>query len=200
MSLLDQSVSDLLGVFAAGRTTPGAGSAAALTGAIAGSLIQAAARYALRAAGKAGASAPFGERAAAILEDAGERSRHLARAVEEDSEAFRRFWQTRTEEALRLAIDVPIDIAEHCLALAGMGLELYDKGFENARGEAAAASLGAVASGEAAVYAASLNLVSAGTADWIDSRQEKIHALGRGLRNVRGRIETRIAPGLDWTA
>ena len=187
MNLLDRSVSELLELLAAGRTTPGAGSAAALTGAVAGSLVQAAARYGVRAAGKAGAEAPFGERAAAILEEAGERSRRLSLAVEEDSEAFQRFWRTRSEEALRLAIDIPIDIAEHCLALAEMGLELYDKGFENARGEAA-------------VYAASLNLASAGTAAWIDSRNEKIDALGRGLRDVRGHIEARIAPGLHWGA
>jgi formiminotetrahydrofolate cyclodeaminase len=200
VSLLDHSVSDLLGLFAAGRTTPGAGSAAALTGAVAGSLIQAAARYAIRVADKAGAEKPFGERAAAILEEAGERSRRLSMAVGEDSEAFRQFWQTRTEEALRLATDIPIDIAEHCLALAEMGLELYDHGYQNARGEAAAASLGAIAGGEAALYAASLNLASAGRAGWIDSRKEKIDAFGRGLRDVRGRIEARIAPGLHWTA
>lgn len=198
MNLLDRSASELLELFAAGRTTPGAGSAAALTGAVAGSLVQAAARYAVRAAGKTGA--PFGERAAAILEDAGERSRRLALAVEEDAEAFQRFWQNRTEEALRLATDVPLDIAEHCLALAEMGLELYDEGFENARGEAAAASLGAIAGGEAAVYAARLNLAFAGTADWIADRQETVQALGSRLRDVRGRIEERTAPGLHWGA
>jgi formiminotetrahydrofolate cyclodeaminase len=200
LNLLDRSVSELLEIFAAGRTTPGAGSAAALTGAVAGSLIQAAARYAVRAAGKAGAGTPFGARAAAILEEAGERSRRLSRAVEEDSEAFRQFWQARTQEALQLATDVPINIAEHCLVLAEMGLELYDKGFENARGEAAAASLGAVAGGEAAVYAARLNLASAGTAGWTASRMETIDSLGRGLREVRGRIEARTAPGLHWGA
>lgn len=45
MSFLDRPAGELLDLFAAGKTVPGAGSAAALQGALAGSLIQAVARY-----------------------------------------------------------------------------------------------------------------------------------------------------------
>lgn len=196
-SLLERTAADLLEAFAAGTNTPGAGSAAALTGAVAGSLLQAAARYAIKAAGRRGGS-DFLERAEALLDEARERSRRLSLAVDEDIAAFEQYWQARTDEALRPAIDVPLGIAHECRALAAIGLELYDRGSRSARGETATALLSAVASGEAAVSIARLNLGAARDPSWLDSRREAIQALGRGLdelrREIRARIEGDEAP------
>lgn len=191
VSLLDRRATDLLEAFAAGGRTPGAGSAAALTGAVAGSLLQAAARYAIKAAGR-GRGADFLERAEALLEEARERSHRLSLAVDEDAAAFEQYWRDRTDEALRPAIDVPLGIAHECVALAGIGLELYDRGSRSARGEAATALLSAVASGEAAVSIARLNLRLARDPFGLDSRTERIQALGRGLDELRREIRVRI--------
>src|SRR3982750_4238581 len=128
--MLDREARALLELFAAGNTTPGAGSAAALMGALAASLAQTVARHTLKAArsGKRReAYAPFHERAEALLAQAGELANRLRRAGDEDAAAFDRFWQERTEEAQWRATEVPIEIAEHCLAVARIGIELWER-------------------------------------------------------------------------
>src|SRR3954451_15609787 len=130
-SFLHRTTLDLLDLFAAGRNTPGAGSAAALTGALAGSVLQTVARHTIKAAEgskQREVYAPFRERAEAILEEARDRSLRLREAMDADAAAFDRFWQDRTEEALQRATDIPIEIAEHCMALAEIGLELHERG------------------------------------------------------------------------
>jgi formiminotetrahydrofolate cyclodeaminase len=196
-NLLERTTPELLEAFAAGTNTPGAGSAAALAGAVAGSLLQASAQYAVRAAGKGGAGSGFLERAGAILEEARERSRRLSLAVDEDAAAFQRYWRDRTDEALRQATDVPLGIAEECAALAEAGVELYDRGFRNARGETGTAVLAAVASGEAALYVARLNLGAAREPLWTGSRSERIQALRSRLEEAGRQIRARIEAGKD---
>ena len=105
-SFLDRSTGDLLDLFAAGKNVPGAGSAAALQGALAGSLLQAVAKY---------------SRADELLNEARERSERLRRAMDEDAAAFREFWGSRTSEALARATEIPLAIARDCAALAAIG-------------------------------------------------------------------------------
>ena len=131
-SFLDRTTLDLLDLFAAGRNTPGAGSAAALMGALAGSVLQTVARHTIKAAEgskRREVYAPFRERAETLLAEARDRSLRLCEAGDADAAAFDRFWRERTEEALQRATDIPIEIAEHCIALAEMGLELHERGF-----------------------------------------------------------------------
>ena len=191
-TLLDQSTQELLEAFAAGKNTPGAGSAVALAGAVAGSLIQASAHYAVRVARREDSGSAFLERAEAILEEARGRSRRLSLAVDEDAAAFQQYWRERTDETLRHAIDVPLGVAGECAALAEMGIELLEQGFRNARGETVTALLTAVASGEAALSVARLNLGDAREPLWIDSRKEEIQALLRRLEDLRRQIEARL--------
>jgi glutamate formiminotransferase/formiminotetrahydrofolate cyclodeaminase len=191
-SFLDRKASDLLDLFASGKNTPGAGSASALMGALAGSLLQTVARHTLKAAEspkRRETYAPFRERSAVLLEQARTLSDRLRAAVDADAAAFERYWKDRTGENLRPAVEVPLEIAESCAALAEMGLELYDHGFRNARGEAAAAVLSALAGGETAAQAAWLNLNFAGAGNpW----REDVQVLRRRLRNLRGTVEARI--------
>lgn len=192
-SFLNRTTLELLDLFAAGRNTPGAGSAAALMGALAGSVLQTVARHTIKAAESSKRRevyVPFRERAEAILVEARERSLRLREAMDADAAAFDRFWQERTEENLQPATDIPIEIAEHCAALAEIGLELHERGFRNAQGEAAAAALSAIASGETAAYIAHLNLRSAGV--WAEERRDKVRGLRLRLRDLRGSIEARI--------
>src|SRR3954453_21603481 len=193
--MLDREARALLELFAAGNTTPGAGSAAALMGAVAASLAQTVARHTLKAA-RSGKRrevyAPFHERAEALLEQAGDLADRLRRAVDEDAAAFDRFWAERTEEAKRRAAEVPIEIAEHCLAVARIGLELWERGARSSQGEASAATLGALAGGETAAHVAHLNLKFAGASEWAENRGKDVHALRRSLRHLRELAETRI--------
>jgi len=218
-SLLDRVASELLGLFAAGRPTPGAGSAAALLGALAGSLAQTVARHTVRAAKKDEACAAFRERAETLLGEASHRFEHLCAAVDADSAAFDRFsqhrrqigkllagetagadatgesragLQARADEAFRLATDVPLGIAADCAAVAEIGLELLERGHRPARGEASAAVLTAVAGGEAAVHVARLNLRQAGTSAWTEASRRRAGELRGRLRTLRERIEARI--------
>lgn len=182
-SFLDRTARDLLDLFATGKTVPGAVSAAALQGALSGSLIQAVARYTLK-------SDP---RAAALLDSAREKSERLRKAVDEDSAAFRQYWQSRVEEDLRRATEIPIAIAEDCAALAETALDLYEWGFKNARGESAAAALSALAAGEAALRAALLNLKLSNDPDWAARTSEAIRSRAGALRELRERLGE-IAP------
>src|SRR3954454_7282360 len=153
--MLDREARDLLDRFAAGNTTPGAGSSAALMGAIAASLAETVARHTLKAA-RSGKRRevyiPFRERAEALLAQAGELADRLRRAVDEDADAFDQFWAERTEEAQRRATEVPIEIAACCLAVAEIARELYDFGARSSHGEASAALSAALAGGETAAY------------------------------------------------
>jgi methenyltetrahydrofolate cyclohydrolase len=193
--ILSRASHDLLELFAAGNTTPGAGSAAALMGALAASLARTVAHHTLKAArsGKRRETyAPFRERAEALLAQAGELADRLRRAVDEDAAAFDRFWAERTEETQRRATEVPIEIAEHCLAVARIGIELWERGARSAQGEAGAATLGALAGGETAAHVAHLNLKFAGAGDWSEARKEEVRALRRHLRDLRQLAEARI--------
>ena len=205
-SLLALPIAELLERFAAAKLTPGAGSAAALLGAVAGSLVQAAARYAIKEKQRE-AESPFRERATILLADARERSVRLEQAVEEDAAAFDRFWQllgqlrgakdeekadlqARISEALRQATDVPLGIARQCAALAESGLELYERGHRKARGEAGTAVLSALAGAESALHTARLNLQSAASAPWVDGRRAEIRGLRYQLLVLRQRVES----------
>jgi formiminotetrahydrofolate cyclodeaminase len=187
-----EGAQDLLDRFAAGNTTPGAGSAAALMGALAASLAQTVARHTLKAA-RSGKRreiyAPFRERAEVLLEQAGELADRLRRGVEEDAEAFERFWAERTQEALERATDVPIEIAARCVAVAEIALELYDRGARSSRGEASAAIASALAGGETAAHVAHLNVKFVGNG--AEERKEKVFNLRRRLRDLRKDAEAR---------
>jgi methenyltetrahydrofolate cyclohydrolase len=193
-ALLDQTARDLLDLFAAGKNTPGAGSAAALTGALAGNLLQKVARYTVRAAGKPGADESFLERAAVLLEEVRERTSRLSEAVEGDAAAFETYWRLRTAEALATATEIPILIAEECTELAAIGVELYGRGFKPARGEASTALLLALAGGEAAVHIARLNLSFGGGAAGSNACEERLSRLDRRLGDLRRLHGERVAP------
>ncbi len=192
-SLLALPTAELLERFAAAKLTPGAGSAAALLGAVAGSLVQAAARYAIKRRENA-AEVSFRERATVLLAEARRRSDRLGQAVEEDAAAFTRYWESRSAEALERATDVPIGIARECVGLAEIGLELYERGHRNARGEAATAVLSALGGAEAALHTARLNLQPGGDAPWIESRRLEIQSLRDLLPVLRKRIEAVLTP------
>ncbi len=197
-TFLDRPVQEMLDLFADGRNTPGAGTAAALSGALAGSLLQTVARHTLRATNHGSeAKASFHERAETLLDQARSRSLLLRAAMDADAAAFDRYWQARSEETLKRATEIPLEIAQHCIALAEIGIELYDWGFKNARGEASAATLIAIAGGEAAEHCARLNLEFAGAHPWAAGQREESRSIRHRLRGFRTLIEGRIYETAD---
>ena len=182
--LLDRSARELLDLFAAAKNTPGAGSAAALMGALAAGLIQSVAKYTGNAA-KRRSDLALRERSEAVLEEARRRGERLRDAADEDAAAFDLYWEQRTSEALQRATEIPIAIAEDCLALAEIGIELYDSGFKNARAEANAAALAAIAGGKASLHAAQLNLKAAGAARWVDDSSDTVLRLSKRLGELQ---------------
>lgn len=194
-SLLSRTAEGLLDLFAAGRRTPGAGSAAALNGAVAASLVQAVASYTLQAAARREDGAPLRERAEAILREAAARSARLRQAVDEDVAAFEQYWRDRAPESLQRATALPLAIVEECAAVVELGLELHARGSRSARAEACAAVLGAQAAGESAAHVAGSNLLLAAragwTTGWASSLRERADALRSRLRELRHEIEAR---------
>jgi methenyltetrahydrofolate cyclohydrolase len=194
-TLLDYKAQVLLDLIAGGSTTPGAGSSAALLGAVAASLAQTVAQHTLKAA-RSGKRrevyAPFRERAEDLLVEAGVLGESLRDAVDEDAVAFDRFWEERTEVARRRATEVPIEIAALCVAVADIALDLHDLGARSSQGEAIAALSGALAGGETAAHIAHLNLKFAGAGEWAESRKKDVRDLRRRLRELRELAEARI--------
>ena len=182
-SLLDRTARDLLDLFAAAKRTPGGGSAAALMGALAASLLEAVALYTIKA------GLPFQERARVLLAEVQERGRSLRAAVDEDARAFDAYWQDRVPESLERATRVPLAVADHCLTLLEMGLELRDHGNPKARGEAVTALQASLAAAEAAIQTADLNLRFAGTAEWVGEGQGRLRALRDRLEGLRGSVD-----------
>jgi hypothetical protein len=85
------------------------------------------------------------------------------------------------------------------LAVARMGLELWERGARSAQGEASAATLGALAGGETAAHVAHLNLKFAGAGEWAESRKKDVRDLRRSLRELRNLAEARIYDQDDLT-
>lgn len=191
-SFLDRTVREVLDAFAAGKTTPGAGSAAALAGALAGSLIQSVALYTIRDAEQRG-DEPLRSRAQKFLAEAQERCESLRQLIDEDAAAFDRYWKEgRAAEDLERATAIPLEIAGHCNELAELGRAFVDDGFKNARAEAATAALSAIAHGEAALEIVRLNLKAARGAPWIREAQDDAAFLRRRLRSLRESIGSRL--------
>lgn len=161
-SLLDRPTREALDQFGGG-IVPGAGSAAALTGALAAKLARAADREALH---------PELERLAT----------ELIALVDRDAQAFATFWRlfkaakkkgppsgseaATLTEAQREATSTPLAIAEACRKVATIARELTQSGLPAARAEAVTAEKLAGAAAESAVYVVRENLRFARGAAW----------------------------------
>ena len=96
MALSELTVGDLLAALAERTPAPASGAATALTGALAAALVELAARFARddSVAGRAQALAA-----------------RLTQLADADAEAYAEFVKTRSDEARRRTIDVPLEIA-----------------------------------------------------------------------------------------
>lgn len=149
----NQSVREFLESLASRSPTPGGGCAAALAGAMAAALLSMFCRLTL---GKKKYQDVEAEMVSADLLASGAQ-RELLRLAQKDVEVFERVMAVRGDAAeyqmaLKLAAEVPHQVAEHCLLVFLTASQVIWKGNQNARSDAhvaialaKAAALGALA-------------------------------------------------------
>lgn len=164
-----------------GEGTPGAGSAAAMSVALAAALVRGHAELSLRQDGK-GPAADFLPRAEVIEIASREILERAQRAASADAEAFtvvlearavrdaaqgeaRDLAAARASTALVSATWGPLEVCRMALEVAGFGLELAERGRRSARGEARVAVLLALAAAEGCIVLGGINLKALSPAD-----------------------------------
>lgn len=181
--LLALPASHLLEQFEQGRGTPGSGSAAALLGSLASSICIGSAKL-TRARAKLGEERRRTECSLLIEMQERKHSPNLSRFVNIDTELFdgvldarrkrdgaknKRMKQRYAKLALRRlrgCTELLLETAEECIAVAKVGMHLFDIGFRAARGEPATAVCAALAGAKSAILVALLNLTSFRRGAW----------------------------------
>jgi methenyltetrahydrofolate cyclohydrolase len=117
-------LSEFLDALGARTPAPASGAAAALTGALAASLVELAARFA---------------EDDATITRAKALSRRLTRLADEDAAAYEAFLATGSEEARRRTIDVPEEIAANADEVERLAAQVGDQLTSSVAGDAEAA-------------------------------------------------------------
>lgn len=186
--------------FADHSPTPGGGSASALAGALAGSLVQMVANLTV---GKKNYEAVSDE-AAALRARAEGLSNRLLAAVEEDAKSFevvmaamglpketdeeKAARRDAMQEAFKGATLVPLETARACLEAAQLAHRLLAIGNQNASTDAGVAVLLAVAGGEGSLFNAEINLGSIKDAAWVAERRGELAPIWRELESLRSEL------------
>lgn len=189
MRLQDLSVSVFLDRLAAGTPTPGGGSAAALSGALAGALLQMVCRLTV---GRDEAR-PHEAALGALLGQAAELDKRLRDLVDEDAQAYDQVMaalrlpkQTDDEKAARraalrranaAATDTPLRTAEACHALLGLAAELAATGNRNALSDIGSAAQLAEAGLRGAVMNVRINLSGLGDPTQAEQFEARVRLL-----------------------
>lgn len=203
---LQLPLSDLVACFASGRPCPGVGTAAGVAGAVAAGLIGMVAQI----IGRNEKQADAHERAARIADDAGRIGERLARSITEDAEIFQRVIQARRArdaadpsehahlaaravEALRPAIELPMEVAEACLELARLAKELFDHGMQSASSDARTAIALALAGAESSLAAVALNLEPFEADAWAAQKRQDAARAWTELIGIRDSLPAPLA-------
>lgn len=198
-------LSDLVACFASGDACPGVGTAAGLTGAVAAGLIGTVAQI----IGRNDKDREFHARASEIAETSASIGERLARSITEDARIFQRVIEARRArdaadgsekddlaeqalEALRPAIQLPLEVAAKSLELAGLAKELFDHGLQSASSDARTAIAVALAGAESSLAAVALNLESFEAGDWASEKREISARMWRELIELRDSLPAPI--------
>lgn len=190
--LLSLSADTLLNKFGSGKHAPGSGSAAALIGLLAAKLVVTVGQLTLakdKYKKHHRAVEVSSTRIQSVLVPA------LTHLFQEDAEAFdkvidaRRARDKATDDRLRrkhaeaaleqlkLATAIPFKIAEACLELIDHSANIFDVGFEGARGDTGVALSASVAGVLSAVFVINLNLKSFKGSYWARQRRKECDQL-----------------------
>ena len=208
MSLIKYSVEEFTALLAAGTPTPGGGSAAALAGGLAASLLQMVCGLTI---GKEAYKAH--ETALKSLSDrAGGLRLELIELVDRDASAYDRVMQalrrpkaTEIEKAARrealsranlAATEVPLATAEACAALIEMAADLAGMANRNALSDVGTAAALAKAGLDGAILNVRTNLGGIGDQQWAEAAAGRVHRLeARGATHLPRALEAITAAG-----
>jgi formiminotetrahydrofolate cyclodeaminase len=185
-NLTELTVGELLRKFGAGNHKPGSGSASALEGMLSAQMLL----TVVDLTNEPRRSAQYADHADRLLRIKEEIETRiyprLEKLFQDDSEQFDKVIKHRNErdaerdpvkkralseqekDLLRIATEIPIEIAELCLESAGFAEEIFDHGFRSARGDAGVALNGALACVISCLSIIELNLQSLPADEWMD--------------------------------
>lgn len=184
--LRDLGVAEFTEALASGAPTPGGGSASALAGALAASLVAMVAR-------NTAANPSFAERAGELGEietEAEKRRRELVGLVDEDAASFDRVMaafrmpketeeekQARSREiqaAYRGAAEPPLEVCRHALGVLALAARVAELGNPNAVSDAGVGALLAASALEGAAFNVEINLGSIKDEDYRAASTETV--------------------------
>lgn len=195
--LLGLPAEKLLDKFGAGNHKPGSGSAAAYQGLLSAQLTRTVITLTVQPKRRSEYQAHIAEMNR--IGDEIERRIYpeLARLLQEDSDQFDKVIVLRKEriaaadpleknnkrleslQALRVATELPIEIAELCVELADFASYVFENGFCSARGDSGVALNGAIAAIAGCLSIIDLNLISFTNDDWTDAIRTQVEKIRR---------------------
>lgn len=206
-TLIKLPADKLLEKFGSGGHKPGSGSAAALLGLISCKLVQTVVTLSAGRDKYQGVEAQLTLANQDILQGI---EPVLLQAMQADSEQFDRVIEARrlrdreqdkskkrqlSEKALaelRVATEVPLTIAETCIALAEKALVVFDLGFRAARGDSGVAIGSALAGASGAISIIYLNLTSFKGGEWAIQARTKADVLAQKTNLLQVQLAERI--------
>jgi len=198
----------LLNKFGSGGHKPGSGSAAALLGLVSCKLLQTVVTLSNGRDQYKGVEAQLTLANQNVVDDI---EPILMAAVQEDSVQFDKVIAARrlrdgqkdqkikrqlAEKALselRVATEIPIRIAEHCLELAENALVVFDLGFRAARGDSGVAISSALSGASGCISIIYLNLTSFKGSEWAIQTRQKADALSAKTQKLQMELFNRIS-------
>ena len=200
LALLELPANKLLDQFGGGNHVPGSGSAAALMGLLAAQLTLTVCKIT-----SAKSEARPGELDYLALQMENRFIPRLQEMFQEDADAFdvvitnrrmrdaatdkaeRRRWGERSNQKLREATELVMDIGDLCLALADHATRVFNQGAKMVRGDSGAAISSAIAGASTAIFIANLNLQSFQAGAWARLMQERINAMQADIISKQGK-------------
>jgi len=205
--LIKLPADQLLTKFGSGGHKPGSGSAAALLGLVSCKLVQTVVSLSAGRDQYQGVEAQLtlaNQDIVAGIEPV------LVAALQDDSEQFDRVIEARrlrdaesdkgkkrslAEKALaelREATDIPIKIADTCLALAEKAFVVFDLGFKAARGDSGVAISSALAGASGSLAIIYLNLTSFKGSEWATQTRQRADEISQKVQALQLQLVDRI--------
>lgn len=186
MKYLQNSISRYLKDLAAKTPAPGGGSAAALSAAMAASLISMSCRFTL---GK-DKYKNFQKRAQQILSRSLQLQKRLGELADEDIRAYR-------DKDFDSSIKVPADVCDLSYEMMNYGSELIEKGNKNLATDAALAVILCEASFIAGLFYIAVNLnFSKGNTKKYEHRYRRLKGLLTKVKQMRKQVEVKVGHAL----